>query len=286
MAEQARLQERSHRSEAPRGRRLPSAFSAILVVFVLTEAAALMVAQSRQGAPAQPPPTGGRQNYVPSGPPLRIGFQGASQPFFFTTTWFCDAVYQWERNLAAYAEDADVRLGVLANPNNENETSPLAQTVWSGKPRGGVTFTTPPCASGTDTIRLSIIGKLPIANGAFGRGALQAIGPAVFVRKITTQESRVVESSQWFCKTECNEERITFSGNRFRSEGRITACNGNPPGPTYTEESTWRLGTAPSGRLPPGTAVCSDKSEVPCDTSLAFIAGELTIIGGSCRKER
>ena len=121
-----------------------------------------------------------QQKYWPDRPPMSVSFQGAERPSWYSLTFFCGAVYEWDGDkygmMGRVMENAYVRIGVRADRRDSDVDAPFTGGVFSGSPRAGTQFTTPPCG-GAETTTYDVIGKL---NG-YG---LARVGPAVFVRKL------------------------------------------------------------------------------------------------------
>jgi hypothetical protein len=121
-----------------------------------------------------------QSKYWPDRPPMSISFQGAERPSWYSTTFFCNAVYEWRSDqygaMGRVMESADVRIGIRSDRRDYEVEAPFTTSVFSGSPKAGTQFTTPPCG-GRETADFDIIGKL------YGYG-LARVGPAVFVRKL------------------------------------------------------------------------------------------------------
>jgi hypothetical protein len=263
------------------------------VGLILMSVTAIIVALTTRVAPQ-----GQTRQYIPSNPPMQISWQGASDPFWFTTTWFCNATYVWHpdySDVAQYVRAAQVKLAVPLARQPARWDDAVASMVWSGTPTENATFTTPSCPPGAETMNLSIIGRVPSAPG--GGSALVKLGPANFVKK-NDPAPAVANGPEgtWFCDEGIQEERFTFRGNQLHTDFHYKGYRGGPPESRQSFDQTFYLGDTPSViPAPPGgrrqVAICANN--VPLDQGrcegLAWVNGELLMYDrnwNACRRER
>jgi hypothetical protein len=120
------------------------------------------------------------QQYLPNRPPMAVSWQGAENPVWYSSTFFCGAIYEWQGDrygqMGRLMDSANVRIGIRSDRRERDLNATLTTTVFSGSPTYGSRFTTPSC-DGRETAEFDVIGKL------YGY-SLARVGPATFVRKV------------------------------------------------------------------------------------------------------